>query len=71
MKKTFTSQDEFVNWLIANEGEVLGDGYGRRWQYKDGSFYYKDIGTFDEYEKGMQCAHLWGTNMYAVTSKEF
>jgi DnaJ-class molecular chaperone len=57
----FSSVKEFVNWLIDNEGKILADGYGRQWKYEGYGFKFKDIGTNDVFEDGLQCVHLFGT----------
>lgn len=57
----FTSAKEFVIWLIDNEGLEIRDHYGRRWKYKDLSFWFQDIGTY--YKSSIECVHLYGTNL--------
>lgn len=60
-KIEFKSPKEMVNWLMDNQGVELADGYGRRWKYEGYSFYFKDIGMLDEYERGIDCLHLYAT----------
>jgi len=64
MEIKFSSVKEFVNWLIDNEGEILADGYGRQWKYENYGFKFKDIGTNDVFEDGLQCVHLFGKNRF-------
>lgn len=60
----FKSAKEFVNFLMDNEGKVVSDGYGRQWLYEDFSFSFKDIGTYDIFRDGLNCLHLYGTNLF-------
>jgi len=62
-KIQFDSVKDFVGWLIDNAGYEVLDYYGRRWKYEDYNFYFKDIGHNDRYEKGIDCLHLYGTDL--------
>ena len=57
----FKKPQEFVMWLMNNEGKEICDAYGRKWKYEKYSFYFKDIGLNDVFEKGLECLHLFGT----------
>ena len=59
----FNSVKEMVNWLLDNESKELLDAYGRKWKYENYQFYFKDIGTFDDFKEELQCLHLFRTNM--------
>lgn len=58
----FESVKEMVNWLIINEYSTLFDYYGRAWKYADYEFRFRDLGC--EFEKGIKCLHLFGTEFY-------
>ena len=62
----FKTAKEMVNWLMDNEGEELSDGYGRKWKYYRFGFYFKDIGTYDEYRETIICLHLYKTPIYKL-----
>ncbi len=65
MEILFTTVKEMVNWLIDNEGKIIGDSYGREWKYEDFKFFFKDVGG--EFEKEVvSCLHLHRTNMYIL-----
>jgi hypothetical protein len=49
---------------MINEHLEICDFYGRRWKYENYTFYFKDIGRDDEYERGLDCLHLFGTELY-------
>lgn len=61
MRIEFKNPKEMVNWLMDNEGLELFDNYGRRWTYIKSQFFFKDIGTFDSFDEGLSCLHLFGT----------
>lgn len=64
-KIEFKTVKEFINWLLDNEGQILGDAYGRQWKYDYYSFYYKDISSKAEFKKDIiDCLHLFKTNIY-------
>ena len=63
---TFKTDKQMVNWLMNNEGKVLGDSYGRRWMYSSLSFFFRDIGVDDKLEPGLVCLHLYGTKFHVV-----
>ena len=63
----FNSVKEFVNWLIDNEGKVLADGYGRQWKYERYGFQFKDIGTYNVFQDGLHCVHLFGTPIVVLS----
>lgn len=63
MKKiNFVSEKQMVAFLMMNEGVVLHDYYGRRWQYEKFIFRYSDIGETAFKEYTLECLHLYGTN---------
>ena len=64
MEIWFNTPKEMVVWLLDNEGKQLADNYGRLWKYENLAFHLKDIGTFDTYEVGIYCLHLYGTNLH-------
>jgi hypothetical protein len=57
----FKTPQEFIMWLMNNEGKELCDSYGRKWKYEKYFFYFKNIGLNDAYEKGIECLHLYQT----------
>jgi len=59
----FKTPKDMVNWLMDNEGLEIVDCYNRRWKYSRFEFFFKDIGLYDEYEKGIDCLHLHGTTL--------
>jgi len=61
----FNSPKEMVNWLMDNHANILSDSYGRKWKYVNYKFFFKDIGLYDEFEEGIYCLHLFGTNLYS------
>lgn len=63
----FKTSQEFIMWLMNNEGKEICDSWGRRWKYEKYSFYFKDIGLNDVYEKGIECLHLYQTVVVAET----
>ncbi len=60
----FKTPQEFVKWLMDNEGRELLDAYGRKWKYEMFKFLFKDIGTEEEYNEGLKCLHLYGTTIF-------
>lgn len=62
----FSSPEQFIVYLMHNEGIVVGDGYGRKWYYKNYKFYFKDIGTNDKFEEGLKCLHLFATRILKI-----
>ena len=64
----FNSVKEFINWLIDNEGKILADMYGRQWKYERYGFKFKDIGTDDAFNDGLQCVHLFGTPIVVLSA---
>jgi len=67
MEIKFETVQEFVSWLIENPTKEIADGYGRKWKYRNFKFYFKDIGTKDEYQEGIKCLHLYQTPLYALS----
>lgn len=63
----FNSVKDFVNFLIDNEGKVLADMYGRQWKYERFAFQFKDIGSNDVFEYGLQCVHLFSTKIVILS----
>ncbi len=64
-KITFKNLEEFITWLIDNEGYILGDSYGREWRYNKFLFQYKDIGE-NEFQNGLQNSHLFLSDFHLV-----
>ena len=67
MEIKFKTVQEFVSWLIQNPTKEIADGYGRKWKYRNFEFYFKDIGTKDEYKEGIKCLHLYQTPLYVLS----
>lgn len=64
MKKIkFNTVNDFVNWLIDNEGNILFDNYGRSWKYSNFVFYSTDI-TEDDFEIGLRFLNLFSTDLF-------
>lgn len=59
----FKSPQEFILWLMDNEGKEICDCYGRKWKYEDYSFFFKDICKTDVYFRGVECLHLFKTTL--------
>lgn len=60
----FKSPLEMVTFLMnTREKEELVDSYGRRWKYNNYKFYFKDIGRNSKFREGIDCLHLYGTNI--------
>jgi hypothetical protein len=60
----FNTVQDFVIWLIKNPKKEILDGYGRKWKYDNFKFYFRDIGTNEEYKEGVKCLHLYQTKLY-------
>mgnify|MGYP006398793121 CR=1 FL=1 len=69
MVDKFDSPKEFVTAMMENEGSMFGDYYGREWKYQDYNFYFKDIGAGATHIKGLECLHLYGTNIKMIKTK--
>ena len=66
----FESIKEMVNYLIDNEGDIIADAYGRRWKFEDYQFYFRDVGTFSEYEQTLTCLHLYKTDLQIIKKEK-
>jgi len=64
----FVSAKQMVEFLMINEGVILHDHYGRRWQYSDFVFRYSDIGEKFLEDDRIECLHLYGEGFKYIAS---